>query len=191
MFFAATIILTASPGPSALLALSHGSRYGFRRTAATVAGSLTAFTLLLIISLLGVGALLATSSKAFHVLKIIGAIYLIYVGVKTWIAAGKVTVSEGRDNKHLNGTWRRFTKGFAIALSNPKVLIFFATYFPQFIKPAGNYISQILILGRTFLALECAWQGLYASAGGVHWGVNNSTRLYHSPWSARHPFVIF
>ena len=168
LFAAATLALTASPGPSALLALSHGSRHGARRTAATVAGSLVAFSLMLAVSLAGVGALLAASATAFSALKLVGAVYLVYVGVKTWRAAGRPAPSEADDARGAApvGVRGRFWSGFAVAASNPKVLVFSAAYFPQFISPEGPYLLQVAVLAATFLGLEGAWQGAYAGAGG-------------------------
>ena len=166
LFAAATLVLTASPGPSALLALSHGSQHGARCTSATVAGSLIAFALMLVVSLAGVGALLAASASAFRALKLAGALYLLYIGIKTWRAAGKEASVSSEVEQALGGMRHRFGSGFAVAASNPKVLVFFAAYFPHFITPGGEYLMQVAVLGGTFLALEGAWQAFYASAGG-------------------------
>ncbi len=166
-FFAATsLALTATPGPSALLALSHGSRHGLRRTGATVAGSLIASVLMLAVSLAGVGALLAASASAFAALKVVGALYLIYVGVKTWRSAGQKATPEEAPEPGSASHWGRFWEGFAVAASNPKILVFSAAYFPQFISPDGPYVTQVVVLALTFLGLAGAWQAVYAGAGG-------------------------
>ena len=168
LFAATTLALTASPGPSALLALSHGSRHGARRTSATVAGSLAAFALMLAVSLAGVGAVLAASAGAFQALKLAGAAYLVYVGVKTWRVAGRHAAPEtdvAREPAPV-GARSRFWSGFAVAASNPRVLVFSAAYFPQFIAPDGPYLLQVAVLAATFLGLEATWQAVYAGAGG-------------------------
>ena len=123
---------------------------------------------MLAVSLAGVGALLAASAGAFQVLKVAGAAYLVYVGVKTWRAGGRHTAPATDDalEPAPAGARNRFWSGFAVAASNPKVLVFSAAYFPQFISPDGPYLLQVVVLAATFLGLEGTWQAIYAGAGG-------------------------
>ena len=168
IIFASTVFLiTASPGPNALLALTHGARHGASRAAATVLGSLTGFMVLLALSLVGLGALLAASATAFQIVKWLGALYLVYLGIKTWRSSPEaVSASKGILSGAKIVRRSLFREGFLVAVSNPKILVFFAAFFPQFIVPSEPQLPQILILASTFALLELGWQLTYALGGG-------------------------
>lgn len=167
LFVSTVFLITASPGPNALLALTHGAKHGAGRAAATVLGSLTGFMVLLALSLVGLGALLAASATAFQIVKWLGALYLIYLGIKTW-RSNPEAVSANTGALSDTEIVRRslFRKGFLVAISNPKILVFFAAFFPQFIIPSEPQLPQILVLASTFVLLELSWQLTYALGGG-------------------------
>lgn len=166
IFAGAIILLTASPGPNALLALTHGVRHGASRAAATVAGSLVAFMILLGVSLAGVGAILTASATAFQILKWVGAAYLIFLGIRTWRSEPKsVAGEEPGEGKPLRRRRDLFRDGFLVAISNPKIIMFFAAFFPQFISPGAAWLPQVAVLALTFVALEAMWQLAYTGGG--------------------------
>ena len=166
IFTGSVIVLTASPGPNALLALSHGAKHGLRNTFATICGSLLAFVILMIASLAGIGAIMASSIWLFETIRWLGAAYLIYLGIKMWRSAPEKVVTEEIERSDKSRV-TLFRKGFLVAIGNPKIIIFFASFFPQFINPAYPQLQQMVILGVTFVGLELSWQLLYAGGGNT------------------------
>ncbi len=151
IYLLACIGLSLSPGPNGLLALTHGAIYGTRRTLLTIAGGAIGFVLIIALSMFGIGALLKQSVFWFALLKWIGGFYLIYLGVQLWrspaIALDLKPLSSGRA-----GTL--FRQGAFSALSNPKALLFFGAFLPQFIEPSMNLMSQFLVMAGTFVVTE-------------------------------------
>jgi len=163
LYLVATIGLSLTPGPNGLLALSHGASYGTKRSLFTISGGVLGFTLLMAVSMAGMGALLLASQKAFFTAKIIGVLYLIYLGIKTWRAPPPhVDMPEHAKKSSNKGL---LTQGFFVAVSNPKVIIFFAAFLPQFINPSKPQLIQFAILALTFAVSEFFVElGLAASA---------------------------
>jgi homoserine/homoserine lactone efflux protein len=177
LFYVLTSVgLSLTPGPNGLLALTHGARFGFRPTIFTVLGGGLGFFLLIAASLAGLGALLAASERAFSVAKWMGAAYLIYLGIRVWRAAPPaVPTIEAIAVRQEARPTTLFREGFLVAISNPKGLIFFAAFLPQFMVPGLSDITQLAILGGTFVAVEVAYELLLARA---------AQRL--APWLGRH-----
>lgn len=144
--------LSLTPGPNSLLALTHGALYGHRRTCVTIAGSFVGFMFIVAISLLGIGAILQASSDLLLTMKWLGAAYLIWLGIQLWrspaMALNKPQGAGGKTNLAL------FRTGMTTALSNPKVILFFAAFFPQFIDPERSLITQFLVMGVTIGVME-------------------------------------
>jgi threonine/homoserine/homoserine lactone efflux protein len=166
IYLAAAAGLSLTPGPNGLLVLTHGMRFGVRRTVPTALGGVAGFMVLVAGSLAGLGALLATSERAFEIAKWIGAAYLVYLGVRTWRAPAPVVDQTVPDSSFTTslGWRRRFAEGFVVAVSNPKALIFFAAFLPQFMEPGTPVWLQFLILGGTFGLVELAYELVVASA---------------------------
>ncbi|XZG70821.1 LysE family translocator [Chitinibacteraceae bacterium HSL-7] len=160
-FVAATLLISATPGPNMLLMLSHGVRYGARATTATMAGALAGLGILLGLSALGVGAVLATSVTLFTVLKVAGAAYLVYLGVQAWRAGEALQLPHSM----ASGARARFRTGLAVALSNPKAILFCAAFLPQFIDARLPQGPQWAVLLASFFVIEAGWQLAYASGG--------------------------
>lgn len=159
VYLLAAIALSLTPGPNGLLSLNHGARFGFRPTVYTVLGGALGFFLLIAASLTGMGALLAASEQIFTVAKWIGAGYLVYLGVRIWQSPAQV----GPDYRPAGGArrarpWRLFYQGFFVAVSNPKALIFFAAFLPQFMVPGVPLTLQLLVFGGTFVLVEIAYE---------------------------------
>lgn len=152
-FAAATAVLLVIPGPTILLVVSYALGQGWRTalpTAAGVAlGDFTAMTL----SMLGVGALLATSATVFTVLKWAGAAYLVWLGVKLFRAGGTLDANPREDAvsslKMLGHAW-------LVTALNPKSLTFFVAFLPQFLDPKADFWTQMLIFEATFVTLAAA-----------------------------------
>ena len=163
-FVAASVILLAIPGPTVLLVVSYALGHGRRYAAATVAGvalgDLTAMTA----SLLGLGALLAASAGLFTAVKWVGAAYLVYLGLKLWRAPvgdpGQADISETRPG-------RIFAHAYVVTALNPKGIVFFVAFLPQFLDMTRPVLPQMAILVATFVSLatiNAALFGLMASS---------------------------
>ncbi|HEY5719235.1 MAG TPA: LysE family translocator [Gammaproteobacteria bacterium] len=155
LYALAAVGLSLTPGPNGLLSLTHGMRFGMRRTVFTISGGVLGFMLLIAVSMAGMGALLATSEQAFTLAKWVGAGYLVYLGIRTWRAPPPRVepLLAGGPGRPASG-WRLFSEGFLVATSNPKALIFFAAFLPQFIDPEGSWLLQFLVMGGTFGVVE-------------------------------------
>lgn len=161
------VALIAIPGPSALISMTHGLRYGQRRAIATIAGGACAALLLMTGSALGLGAILAASTTAFMLLKVVGAAYLIWLGISAWRAkTGPVTETESVSLPvDEPGAFTLFRRGFTVGISNPKDLLFFAALFPNFINTSMPQASQFALLALTWTVLDCSIMFCYACMG--------------------------
>ena len=139
-------------------------RFGFRASLAGTGGVLSGNIVYFSLSAVGLGTVLLTSAALFQVIKWIGAIYLIVVGVKMLLGAIKSQSAHTRSDDSPNRDGLRsdssrsglqlFAQGLVTQLSNPKALVFFSALLPQFISPGGDVLLQFLILGLTSLAVE-------------------------------------
>jgi threonine/homoserine/homoserine lactone efflux protein len=165
LFCAAVFLLCGTPGPNMLHVLSRSVDMGMRRSVAAMAGCLAAIISVLAASAAGVTTLLLAVPGAFEILRYAGVAYLIYLGVKAWRAnAAPLDLNEGE----LPATVSRsalFRSGFAIGISNPKLILFAAAFLPQFITPSQPEAPQFAILVVTFAIIECFWYVLYAFGG--------------------------
>ena len=166
LYLLASAALCFAPGPNSLLAVTHGATYGWRRTVYTCLGGALGFALVIAVCMAGLGALLTTSAWAFAALKWIGAAYLIYLGIVTW-RSPPLSIDAAR----IEGPAKRrtcFVQGFMAAGSNPKGIVFFAAFLPQFIDPEASKVLQFFILAATFISIEVLFElALAGSANRV------------------------
>jgi threonine/homoserine/homoserine lactone efflux protein len=152
-FAIASAILVAIPGPTVLLvvsyALGHGRRYALATTTGVALGDFTAMTA----SMLGLGVILAASATLFSMLKWVGAAYLIYLGIKLWRAPVAAVDTPDAPDTSETRTGRILAHAYAVTALNPKSIIFFVAFVPQFIDPHAAALPQIVIFEATFLAL--------------------------------------
>ncbi|WP_261533358.1 LysE family translocator [Burkholderia multivorans] len=169
LFVATVFVVSAIPGPNMLLVMTHGARHGLRRSAATMAGCLSALVLMLSVSAAGLGVFLEAWPAMFNALRFAGAAYLIYLGVKAWRAsADDVPAADAEPAlRHAASAsrWALFRNGFLVAGSNPKAILFAAALLPQFINAAEPTLPQFGILVVTFAVIEVSWYLVYASFG--------------------------
>jgi len=152
-FAAATAVLLVIPGPTILLVISYALGQGWR-TAFPIAvgvalGDFTAMTL----SMLGVGALLATSAMVFTALKWIGAAYLVWLGIKLFRAGGSLDAKPRADAAP---AWKMLGHAWLVTALNPKSITFFVAFLPQFLDTRGDFWTQMLIFEATFISLAFA-----------------------------------
>lgn len=152
-FVAASTVLLVIPGPTILLVVSYALGQGWRAalpTAIGVAlGDFTAMTL----SMLGIGALLAASAGLFTVLKLAGAAYLIWLGVKLWRAGSTLEAAPITDPR---SSLRMIGHAWIVTALNPKSITFFVAFLPQFLSPDASFWTQMMVFEATFLTLAFA-----------------------------------
>lgn len=166
VYLVAAVALSLTPGPNGLLCLNHGVRYGLGRTTFTALGCVVGMSVLIGASLAGLGALMQTSETLFTAVKWLGAAYLVWLGIRLWRAEGfAADLPQGGARVRI-GRANAFTQGFLVAISNPKALIFFATFLPQFMQPGVSLWLQFAILAGTYAAIEFAYELVLAGAAG-------------------------
>ncbi|WP_283194298.1 LysE family translocator [Rhizobium sp. AN80A] len=163
-FAAASAIMLAIPGPTILLvvsyALGHGRKTAFATVSGVALGDFTAMTA----SLFGLGALLATSATLFTILKFIGGAYLIWLGIKLWRAPVIAGPMADNDNLPEERSLKIFLHAYVVTALNPKSIVFFVAFVPQFLDPARPFLEQMLIMEATFLVLATINASTYALA---------------------------
>jgi homoserine/homoserine lactone efflux protein len=160
-FIAAVTILMVIPGPNVALivanSVAHGSRYGLL----TVAGTSTAMLLQLALVALGMTPLLAALGAGFELLRWVGVTYLVYLGIKTWRAPA-VDLTKTRPER--KSPRAMFTRALLVSMTNPKTLLFYGAFFPQFVSSGHAFLPQVLLLSATFVVIAVLVDGSWALA---------------------------
>lgn len=164
-FLVACVAILVMPGPTIMLVVSQALAEGRRSVWSTVAGvslgDLTAMTF----SAIGLGALLAASATLFTVLKLAGAAYLIWLGIKTWKAGERPIGDPAEPTGQPHAMM--FARAYAVTALNPKSIVFFVAFMPQFIVASAPLPPQMLLLGGTFLVLATINAAAYAVLAGT------------------------
>jgi threonine/homoserine/homoserine lactone efflux protein len=150
LYVAAVALLIVTPGPTMLMCMTNSINHGPRRAMTSVAGAVTAVLGVMVLSAMGLGALLATSETAFTTAKVIGAAYLIWLGIRTFRSDTVLKVDESAVAPRRSF----YLQGFLVGASNPKAVLFFAAFFPQFLNPGAPILPQFAALALTFMAME-------------------------------------
>lgn len=161
LYALAALGLSLSPGPNGLLALTHGALYGRQRTLYTIAGGALGFVVVIALSMFGIGALLETSLVWLTVMKWVGGLYLVYLGIQVWRAPP--IGMDIRPSQQRRSGLSMFRQGLLSAVTNPKGLLFFAAFLPQFIDPHRSLWGQFAIMAGTFAVIEVITETLIAS----------------------------
>ncbi|MDQ1834777.1 LysE family translocator [Massilia scottii] len=164
LFVPACFALNMAPGPNNLLSLSNATRYGFRQSCAAGLGRLVAFAGMLVLASAGLAVILHTSELLFYAIKIVGAAYLFYLAVQLWRAPAAAQEAAQSPAAGLFGLARQ---EFLVAAGNPKAILIFTAFLPQFVSPAEASAPQFAVLGILFLLLELLAIAAYAYMG-VH-----------------------
>jgi threonine/homoserine/homoserine lactone efflux protein len=159
-FVAASAVMLIIPGPTILTVISYSMAHGRRANVPLVAAVALGDSTALVVSLLGLGALLATSAFWFTVVKWVGGLYLLYLGIKL-LRAG-ITSTEVATPAAPNSRWRLFANTYLVTALNPKGIVFFVAFLPQFLDPKGNVTQQLWILAVTFVLMASLNATLYA-----------------------------
>jgi threonine/homoserine/homoserine lactone efflux protein len=165
LFIPAALVLLVVPGPSVLYivtrSIDHGRRAGLMSVLGTHGGSLVHVAA----AAFGVSALIVSSALAFSAVKYLGAVYLVWLGIRRWRAGERVLVAADRP---MVPTAQLVRQGFVVQVLNPKTAIFFLAFLPQFVDPArGSVTVQVLVLGVVFIGLGLISDSTYAIAAGT------------------------
>jgi threonine/homoserine/homoserine lactone efflux protein len=175
-YVAASLIVLLVPGPTVLLIIAHAMKEGRRATLPTISGVVMGDALAVTVSLAGLGAALAASAALFTLLKWAGALYLVYLGLRTLLARPRpagATAAPERSSRRLLG------RAFIVTALNPKSIAFFIAFLPQFLDPAHPLTPQLVLLGASFPVLAgCTGTGYALLASRV------ATRLTQPSWQA-------
>jgi threonine/homoserine/homoserine lactone efflux protein len=180
-FVVTSVVVLVIPGPTILTvvgySVAHGRRAYLPIVTAIALGDLAAITL----SLLGLGALLTASAVMFAVVKWAGGLYLIYLGIRLFRA--NVIEKQAVTQARAESWWHLFRNMFLVAFLNPKGIVFYVAFFPQFVDPSGDVRAQLSTLALTFVVLGVLNSTFYAMFGA-------STRVLLSSSRARRGFNI-
>ncbi|PGT20592.1 MULTISPECIES: LysE family translocator [Bacillus cereus group] len=163
LFIIMSICLIILPGPDTAMATKNTLVAGKVGGVKTVFGTCVALLIHTLAAVIGLSALIVKSALLFSIFKYVGALYLIYIGIKALLAVrnkeGVNTndVAISNDNKHTSC----FRQGFLTNLLNPKIAVFFLTFLPQFLNPSHNTFIQLLVMGLTYLILTVIWFAFY------------------------------
>lgn len=176
-FFLITAAVSISPGPVMLLCLALGSRLSLQRVTAAMLGASLGNCVLMALSALGLGALVTLWPRLFSLVAILGALYLFYLGVLLWRAPWVDFSSESEP--HLNSYRALLWRGFTVAASNPKGIVYFGALIPPFLQHAQSYMFCALLLTIIFLTIDLAVMVVYAALG------RQLTQFLHVPKAQR------
>lgn len=165
LFALVALVAIATPGPTVLLALANGSRYGVRGALAGMAGAVCSDFVLIAAVALGLGALLAASQFWFSVVKWLGVAYLAWLGVRLLRSKGTLDVPTAAAPTEQGRARGVFARSFLVAATNPKGYLFFSAFLPQFIVPSQAQLPQYALLAVTFGTIDFAVMFGFAAAG--------------------------
>jgi homoserine/homoserine lactone efflux protein len=177
VFATVTLFMSASPGPVMLSAMANGGIYGVRHAAWGIFGATVGNLLLITLSLIGMALILKNFPVLFRTLQWAGATYLIWLGIKMY---RQPIAEDSVSGRIVRATpLALFFKSLGVAASNPKGLVYFGAFFPQFISPEYSLADQLLMIISVFLLIDVTWMLIYAQSGSVVVG------WLHSPHQRR------
>lgn len=173
LFVPACFALNAAPGPNNVTAFVNGARLPVGAALLASLGRQPAFALLIAVTAVGLGAALAASASALWIIKILGAAYLIHIGVKMLRAPAARLEAAGEGD-----VVALARQDFLVAIGNPKAIAIFTAFFPQFLDPAEAVAPQILLMGAAFLGLEMIAAAIYVLAGRLFGGAVRDSKAF-------------
>lgn len=167
-FSAVAWLAILSPGPAILLALRNGVSFGLRAVAWSALGNVTGIFVLSAAAMLGLGVLLKSSALLFGAVKLLGALYLFYVGLRHVFGRSSVLAAsvEQPGGARMPPRFALYREAFFLAATNPKPILFFTALFPQFIEPSAPLLPQFFVLTGIFMVLSFITLLGYASVAG-------------------------
>ncbi|MDZ5696440.1 LysE family translocator [Chelativorans sp. M5D2P16] len=161
-YFAACVAIVVVPGPSVTVIVANSIRHGARAGLLNVLGTQIGLALMIAVLAFGLAAIVGAMGSVFEILRLVGAAYLIWLGIRMWRSGGSSLQPAAAQP-----AGRSFVlQGFVVIWSNPKALLFFGAFIPQFIDPAGGAVWQTVLLGAIFMGVATVCDSLYAFAAG-------------------------
>ena len=178
LFTSIALIATITPGPAILLVSTHSVTFGTKYSVVTMIGNVSGLFILSLLSVLGLSAIILHSAPIFFTVKLVGAGYLIFLGLKLWkngFGLEAIQTAENDDVQRRPSIVKLYANGLLVALSNPKAIAFTTALFPQFIQPDQSMTQQfsILIITFMFLSFICLFGYAFMAAGAK----KRSTRI--------------
>jgi homoserine/homoserine lactone efflux protein len=161
-FLAACVAVVIVPGPTVTVIIANSLRHGARAGLLNVAGTQAGLAVMLAVLALGLEAIVSSMAALFDILRIAGALYLVWLGVKLWRARGALVYAAPAAPRRRAFFWQ----GVLVIWSNPKALFFFGAFVPQFVTATGDVVLQTLLLGATFMVVATLLDGAYALLAG-------------------------
>lgn len=158
VYVSTVAILLVVPGPTVLLVVGHSFAHGWRLATRSVLGVISGDFVAMTVSMAGLGAVLAASSQLFTLLKWLGALYLIYLGIRQWCSRADQEVASCPSQAPAGSL---YAQAFLVTALNPKGIVFFVAFFPQFLDRNAPALPQIVFLGITFLVMAATNASLY------------------------------
>jgi threonine/homoserine/homoserine lactone efflux protein len=162
LYLGAVVLISFTPGPNVLYVTTRSIRFGFGAAMTGMSGCLIALSVILVASVAGVSAFMLAVPAAFTALKYAGAAYLVFLGIQTWRAPPVPAPTAATSPREMPSRFTLFRGGFLCGISNPKLLVFAAAFFPQFIAQDAPWVPQFALLVATFLTVETSFYVTYA-----------------------------
>jgi len=163
-FVAACIALALLPGPVVTLLIANGLRHGTRAALVNIAGVQTGLAIAIGVVAIGLTSLMATMGYWFEWVRLLGAAYLIWLGIKLIRSPVEGIAADDAPPPPPRGGF--FLQGFVVLVSNPKMLVFFGAFLPQFMDMSRDHVPQVALLGTTFMVIAGLTDGIYALLAG-------------------------
>jgi len=160
-FVLASLVLCVTPGPTVFFVIGHSLKHGKASVIPMVFGALSGDIVLMCLSFIGLSALLASSVYMFTVLKFVGALYLIYLGIKSWRSPSLLSQENEMETLALK-KGKIYTDALLVTALNPKGIIFFTAFFPLFLNVNSALLPQMLILALTFMGVAVSTNSCYS-----------------------------
>ena len=155
-------VIALIPGPTVTVIVANSLRYGARAGLLNVAGTQLGLGLMMLILVVGLSSVIAAMGWLFEWLRWAGAAYLVWLGYK--LLRSPEMIYQENDKTIPRGGF--LLQGFLVLMANPKALLWFGAFIPQFVDPSGNYVGQIILLGVTAMAVALVSDGAYAVLTG-------------------------
>ena len=160
-FVLASLVLCVTPGPTVFFVIGHSLKHGKSSVIPMVFGALTGDIILMGLSFIGLSAILATSVFMFTLLKFVGALYLIYLGIKAWKSDASIQNDDKKTDQPLKKR-KVYRDALLVTALNPKGIIFFTAFFPLFLDVNSALLPQMIILALTFMGVALSTNSCYS-----------------------------
>ncbi|UXI01377.1 homoserine/homoserine lactone efflux protein [Photobacterium sp. TY1-4] len=150
-YLATAVVFSLAPGSGTVNSISNGMVYGWRKSLASILGLQVGLGIHILLVGVGLGAIVAQSATAFTMIKWVGVVYLIWLGIQKWREPAPTAAAGAKGGA---SAWQLFRRAVLVNLTNPKSIVFLVALFPQFIDPNGSQSGQLMVLGITTLVID-------------------------------------